>query len=46
LHSDDHQEPAARLENRDVLDAFTIGFGSTARFSEVADKLPALSVAS
>jgi aryl-alcohol dehydrogenase-like predicted oxidoreductase len=29
----------------DVLDAFTIGFGSIAQFDEVATKLPALSVA-
>jgi aryl-alcohol dehydrogenase-like predicted oxidoreductase len=33
---------AARL---DVLDAFTIGFGSTAQFEEIATKLPGLSVA-
>ena len=44
--SDQVDRAVAYAAKLDVLDAFTIGFGSTAQFSEVATKLPALSVAS
>ena len=43
--SDQVDRAIAYAAKLDVLDAFTIGFGSQAQFEEIARKLPALSVA-